>query len=79
MKFHTIQDLADLLKVNHKTIRRAIDKGQLFAVQIGSVYRISQADVDAYLDTRKTQPPAREREVKASRRKARVTGKDWFA
>ena len=43
-EFYSISELAELLKVEHKTIRRAIQRGDIKAMKIGRVYRIRKSD-----------------------------------
>ena len=52
----TVQDAADMLGVEYKTIYRAVVSGQLPAFRIGRVYRIRRQDFDAYLNARMTSP-----------------------
>jgi excisionase family DNA binding protein len=42
-------EAAERLAVTRRTIYRLIDRGELRAVQVGSVLRISHADLDSYL------------------------------
>ena len=52
----TISDIAEILNVSEKTIRRHIQSGQLKSNKIGGVHRISKADLDMFLNT----PPSGE-------------------
>ncbi len=56
--FLTVQDAAELLGVEYKTIYRAVVAGELPAYRIGRVYRIRRQDLDAYLDARMTARPS---------------------
>ena len=47
----TINDIAEILNVSEKTIRRHIRSGQLKSNKIGGVHRISKADLDIFLNT----------------------------
>lgn len=49
--FYTITELATTLKVSDKTIRRAIDKGDMKAIWMG-VWRISQEQFSEYIEKR---------------------------
>lgn len=42
--YYTIYELADILKVHHNTIRRAIKRGELKAIQLGREWRIKKDD-----------------------------------
>ena len=56
--FHTVEETAEQLKVSKMTIYRHIKAGKLIAHKVGKDYRISQADLDAFLAairTNKTQ------------------------
>ena len=66
----TVRECADLLAVNHKTIRRLIDRQELPALKVGRVLRIDPADLEALryrsrggpgaARTPRSRPPARE-------------------
>lgn len=43
-EFYTIDEVAKILKVEHKTIRRAIKRGDIKAMKIGRQYRIRKSD-----------------------------------
>ena len=62
----TIEDVADRLAVSGKQVRSLIQRGQLPAMQVGDkkMYRIDEADLDAYVVQEK------------ERVRARVTGDD---
>jgi excisionase family DNA binding protein len=45
----TVGQVAELLGVNHKTIRREIESGRLPAVRVGRLIRINAATLDADL------------------------------
>jgi excisionase family DNA binding protein len=49
----TITQVADHLKVNPRTVRRAIEKGELHAHQVGKLPRISEEDLAAFLSARR--------------------------
>lgn len=44
-QFYTIYEVADILKVHHTTIRRAIKQNRLKAVKIGTEWRIKKEDI----------------------------------
>lgn len=48
-KFYTVQEVAQLLRVNERTILNLIERGEIKAVQVGNRYRISQEALDDYL------------------------------
>lgn len=44
-EFYTIEELSKILKVEHKTIRRAIQRGEIKAMKIGKQWRIKKSDI----------------------------------
>lgn len=44
-EFYTIDELAKILKVEHRTIRRAIKRGDIKAMKVGRQYRIKKSDI----------------------------------
>ncbi|MBA4544692.1 helix-turn-helix domain-containing protein [Thermoactinomyces daqus] len=49
-KFYTIEEIAEILKVHDRTVRREIERGNLKAVKVGSVWRITHKDFEEYLE-----------------------------
>lgn len=47
-QFYTIYETADILKVHHTTIRRAIREHRLNAVKIGTKWLIRKQDIQDY-------------------------------
>ena len=45
-KFYTIYEVADILKVHHTTIRRAIKDKRLKAFKIGTKWLIKKEDIE---------------------------------
>ena len=54
--FLTLQDIADQLLVDYKTIYRLVTAGKLPAVKIGNQYRVSKEDLDQYLLAQRVVP-----------------------
>ncbi len=52
-KYMTIEEVAELLGVTYQLIYRLVRSGELPAVRVGRVYRITGADLDLYLETTK--------------------------
>jgi excisionase family DNA binding protein len=50
-KFSTIDDVADLLGVSTRTVRRSIDRKQLVAHKFGRAVRIAESDLRAFIAT----------------------------
>lgn len=54
-EFLTIQEVAELLKVNPQTVYNWIDRGEISAVRLGKRrVRIRQADLDAFIEVGST-------------------------
>jgi len=47
--FHSVHDVAEMLQVSTKTIRRWIEAGRLVPHRVGRQIRISQQDLDGFL------------------------------
>lgn len=48
-KYYTVKEVADMLRVDPRTIRKAIDTGKLKASMVGREYRIAEKDLEKYL------------------------------
>ncbi|MBX6377718.1 MAG: helix-turn-helix domain-containing protein [Clostridia bacterium] len=46
----TVQEVAERLKVSAKTVRRWIQEGRLSAVRAGSLWRVREEALDAFLE-----------------------------
>lgn len=46
-RFHTVQEVADVLRVDHKTVRDAISRGEIPHVRLGRTIRIPAAWVES--------------------------------
>ena len=55
-QYLSVEEVADLLGVNYQLIYRLVRGGDIPAIRLGRVYRIERADLDAYLERRKTRP-----------------------
>lgn len=49
-EFYTVEEIAELLKVHDRTIRREIQRGKLKKVMIGNSLRIRRDDLEEYLE-----------------------------
>jgi len=49
-KFYTIDQIADLLGMHHKTIRKFINEGKLGARKVGKQWRISGHDLSTFME-----------------------------
>lgn len=54
--YHTIEEIADLLRVHVQTVRRWINEGELRAVALGrrAGFRVRASDLEAFLAARDT-------------------------
>jgi excisionase family DNA binding protein len=48
-KFHTIAEVASLMRVSKMTVYRLVHGGELPAVRVGRSFRVAEHDVDEYL------------------------------
>lgn len=53
-KFYTIDQVAEVLDIHHKTVRKFIKEGRLKANKIGKQWRISQVDLDLFMKNKKS-------------------------
>lgn len=49
-KFYTIDQVAEILGMHHKTIRKFITEGKLVANKVGKQWRISGQDLNAFME-----------------------------
>ncbi len=49
-KFYTIDQIAELLDMHHKTIRKFITEGKLGASKVGKQWRISENDLSIFME-----------------------------
>ena len=52
-QFYTVAQIAEILDVSQRTVRRWIDSGELIAHRLGRNLRISGGDFDAFLIRRR--------------------------
>jgi excisionase family DNA binding protein len=52
-KLLSIEEVAEILGLEYKTIYRLIRSGELPAARVGRVYRVDRADLEAYLERQK--------------------------
>lgn len=53
----TVTEVAQLLRVSRTSVVRYIREGQLRAIQVGRLYRVTPLDLAWYLAQRETMPP----------------------
>lgn len=51
IKYMTLEEVSDLLGVTYQLIYRLVRTGELPAVRVGRVYRVTGRDLDAYLES----------------------------
>jgi excisionase family DNA binding protein len=49
--FFTMDQVAEMMGVDKRTVQRWIEKGKLVPHRVGAVVRISEADLDRFLET----------------------------
>ena len=52
--YYTIRELAKMLRVDARTVRNWIKRGDLVAIRLGKRYRIAAEDLDEFLSQRRT-------------------------
>ena len=52
-EFYSLEEVADKLGVTYQLIYRLVRTGELPAARLGKLYRVSGADLDAYLERSK--------------------------
>ena len=52
-RFHSVSQVADLLGVSERSVWRWIDQRELIAHRFGRLVRIADADLQAFLDSKK--------------------------
>ncbi|AJS58578.1 helix-turn-helix domain-containing protein [Paenibacillus sp. IHBB 10380] len=53
-RFYTIDQVAEILDIHHKTVRKFIKEGKLKANKVGKQWRISQIDLDIFTRDKKS-------------------------
>jgi excisionase family DNA binding protein len=51
--FHTVSEIADLLRVSERTVRRWVATGELATHRLGRSIRVLDADLRAFLASRR--------------------------
>lgn len=54
----TVAEVAELFRVSSMTVYRLIRSGELPAVRVGRSYRVTQQDLQAYLESQVVDPQA---------------------
>ena len=53
LEYMSLEDVAEMLGVTYQLIYRLVRAGELPAVRLGKLYRVSRADLDGYLERNK--------------------------
>lgn len=53
MIFYTVEEIAEILKLDAETIRRYLVKGDLRGSKVGRVWRVTEEDLKAYIKARR--------------------------
>jgi excisionase family DNA binding protein len=56
-RFHTVQEIAKILRVNHKSIREGIRRSEIPHVRVGRTIRVPAAWVESLLSQGCAAPP----------------------
>ncbi len=48
-KAYTIEEVAEILKVNPRTVNRMLERGELRGFKVGRLWRVSQEALEAYM------------------------------
>ncbi len=59
--FHTIQEIAERMRMTPKTVRGWILDGRLGAIKFGRVYRVRDTDLNEFLDKQTVEATTREK------------------
>ena len=55
--YYTLQEVAEQLKVSYRTVYRWVRSGELSAYQLGQEWRITDKDLNQFLEARRTPKP----------------------
>jgi excisionase family DNA binding protein len=77
-RYLSVADVASVLGVEHKLIRKLIRSGKLAAVKVGPLLRISQLELETYLARQQTKGPEPVRPAPAQMKRGEPV-KDWFS
>lgn len=58
MKFYSLEEVADIFGVNYQLIYKLVKSGELPSVRIGKMFRVSQAQLNEYMDRQSVGTPA---------------------
>ncbi|SDF66153.1 helix-turn-helix domain-containing protein [Sporomusa acidovorans] len=53
MKYYTVREIADMLKLTERGIQKWIRDGEIVAYKMGREYRIEEKDFQVFMENRK--------------------------
>jgi excisionase family DNA binding protein len=60
VRYLTVAEVADMMRLSRMTVYRLVHSGELPAVRVGRSFRVPQDALDAYLAASSTPPSARD-------------------
>jgi excisionase family DNA binding protein len=54
-KFYSLEDIAQMLAVTYQSVYKLVRSGELGALRVGKVYRVSERDLASYLERQREQ------------------------
>jgi excisionase family DNA binding protein len=73
-EFYRLSEVATKLKVHPKTVSRLIGSGKLRAVKVASLKRVSESEIERFLEDNAVRPRVKQTEPKRQRRGRRERG-----
>ena len=58
IKFYSLEEIAELFGVNYQLVYKLVKSGELPSIRVGKVFRVSEPQLKAYMDSRSTGAPA---------------------
>lgn len=53
MRFYTLAEIAEMMKLNQQTIRKYVREGKLKAALFGREYRVREDDLNAFYESQR--------------------------
>lgn len=66
MEFYTLKDVSEMLHVSMTTIYRYVKEGRLTPAKIGNSYRVTEADLQEFVDKARAETNAKRAEKAVS-------------
>ena len=58
IKFHSLEEVAEIFGVNYQLIYKLVKSGELPSVRIGKIFRVSEVQLKEYMDKQSQGTPA---------------------